>query len=67
MKFNVVYDQKRNVVGAIRSGPQKLANGQEVAAVVRLQPGQKSHVVEVPDHLRGADLLKHVAKLLPAA
>jgi len=65
MKVTVVRDQHGNVVGALRAEPHKLADGRQVSAVVRLQPGQMSHVVDVPDKLRGAELLKHVAKARP--
>jgi len=63
MKVTVIHDQKGNLVGALRTDPQKLPDGRQALPVVRLHPGQKSHVVDVADHLKGAELLKHVAKL----
>jgi hypothetical protein len=67
MKFHVIHDQHGKVVAALRATPQKLADGREVKAVVRLNPGQTSKTVDVAGNLRGAELLEHIAKLRPTA
>jgi hypothetical protein len=62
MKMTVIHDEKGKVVGALRAEAQTLPDGRKIVPAFQLPPGHTSRQVDVPDHLKGNELLQHVAK-----
>ena len=62
MRMTVIHDEKGKVLGALRSEPQKLPDGRTIAPKFLLPAGHTSREIEVPDHLKGPELLQHVSK-----
>jgi hypothetical protein len=67
MKVAVIRDASGTAVAALHTEPRRLDDGREVRPVFRLLEGQTSAIVEVEDHLHGAELLHAAAKARPAS
>jgi hypothetical protein len=62
MKVAVIRDSNGNAIAALHTEPRILEDGREVTPVFQLRDGQTSEIVEVADHLRGAELLRVAAR-----
>jgi hypothetical protein len=60
MKYHAIYDKNGKLAGAVRAEPQTFEDGRQALAVIRLQHGQTSRLVDVAKQMRGAELLKHI-------